>query len=84
MFNNLREDREWTATDHRLADMMSSYWVNFAATGDPNGEGLPHWPVFEGGGTNTVMALDDESAASSILNRGQMAVFQDYYDNLYR
>ena len=22
---------------------MSDYWLNFASTGDPNGEGLPLW-----------------------------------------
>jgi para-nitrobenzyl esterase len=47
VFNNLDSvKRPWTETDRRLADMMSSYWVNFAKTGDPNGAGLAHWPAF--------------------------------------
>jgi para-nitrobenzyl esterase len=33
--------QEWTAWDRTLADTMSSYWINFAARGDPNGRGLP-------------------------------------------
>ncbi len=47
VFNNLDSvKRSWTETDRKLADMMSSYWVNFATNGDPNGAGLPHWPAF--------------------------------------
>ena len=46
-FNNLHLDsRPWTDADRRLADIMSSYWANFAATGNPNGAGLPAWPAF--------------------------------------
>ena len=34
-------DRPFAMTDRRIADMMSSYWVRFAANGNPNGKGLP-------------------------------------------
>jgi para-nitrobenzyl esterase len=33
--------------DRALAEMMSSYWVNFAKTGDPNASQLPAWLVFK-------------------------------------
>ena len=41
VFENLLGARPWTDLDRQLSDTISSYWVNFAANGDPNGKGLP-------------------------------------------
>lgn len=35
-----------TDEDKEVARIMNAYWVNFAKTGNPNGNGLPNWPVY--------------------------------------
>ena len=37
---------DWTEWDHQIADAMTGYWVNFARTGDPNGDDLATWPRY--------------------------------------
>ena len=64
-----------------LSDLMSSYWVNFAANGDPNGEGLPEWPVFEEKG-QMVMYFDGESGAKKHPNLDKIMAFDAYFEKI--
>jgi para-nitrobenzyl esterase len=35
-----------TASDRQMADAVSSAWVQFAKTGNPNRPGIPEWPAY--------------------------------------
>jgi para-nitrobenzyl esterase len=39
-------NRAYDNTDRTLSDLLASYWVNFATSGNPNGERLPQWPSY--------------------------------------
>jgi para-nitrobenzyl esterase len=51
VFNDLKQPRtsDWRLTDvdARVAEVMSSYWVNFITQGDPNANGLPRWAPYD-------------------------------------
>jgi para-nitrobenzyl esterase len=49
-----RLDRPWEPVDRTLAEAMSSYWSNFAKTGDPNGGRLPAWPAYDAAAHRTM------------------------------
>ena len=71
--------RPWKAYDRELADAMSSYWVNFAAKGDPNGPGLPPWPEF-GSSAKPVMELGDElRSVPPVLSKSAAEFWSENY-----
>jgi para-nitrobenzyl esterase len=79
VFENLLGPRPWTDLDHQLADTISSYWVNFAANGNPNGKGLPVWPAFNEK-KNERLVLGDRIEVGPGLTQAQLAYYQSRYD----
>jgi len=64
VFDNLRVPEGGTADplDMEVARIMNGYWVNFARTGNPNGDGLPVWPLYNPK-TNQILDLQPDGKA---------------------
>lgn len=67
-----QEGVPWTEDDFKVSDAMSSYWVNFAKNGNPNGNGLPEWPKCDSSDGYQVMHLSGKNihaAADALRSR---------------
>jgi para-nitrobenzyl esterase len=65
-----------TAQQQALADKVSSAWVNFARTGNPNNPKIPHWPAFDTK-TRSIMVIDDQfKVAQDPLRETRTAVIE--------
>lgn len=56
-------DRPAQPWDLALSDTMHDYWINFAATGNPNGSGMPAWPAFQPTDTRVIQFGEQVTAA---------------------
>jgi para-nitrobenzyl esterase len=82
MFDHLGQAPwEWRDVDHKLAATMSSYWVRFAVTGDPNGKGMPRWPAFRGA-TGQVQRLGEPIGTGPVPALIHLQVFDAVYSAL--
>src|SRR5688572_12334128 len=75
---------EWNDVDKRLADQMSSYWVNFMTKGDPNGPGLPAWPQYKDMSKDKVMVLGDTVQVEATAPAEKMAFFNARWARLMK
>ncbi|KAM3417778.1 Carboxylic ester hydrolase [Cercospora zeina] len=66
VFNNpdfVGPDPEYQA----LSAQMSAQWINFAWSGDPNGEGLPNWPFYNASHAGQNLVLQTESQGGNYV-----------------
>jgi para-nitrobenzyl esterase len=73
--------RSWTDADRALSETMTSYWANFAATGNPNGKGLPAWPEFKGP-SGHAMILGDKVEPGEPLDAARIALYDYAFSRL--
>lgn len=78
------QDHTWTWYDRYVAEIMSSYWLNFVKTGDPNlGGSYPHgnltyWaPVSNG--TKSVFHVGQAFGNRTLAEPSQVSLIMDYF-----
>ncbi|MDR2215376.1 MAG: carboxylesterase family protein [Nevskiaceae bacterium] len=93
VFNNLGELRLFpdasspelaakSDVDARVAAMTHAYWLNFARSGDPNGDGLPRWPAFNDIERGPVLHIAADTKVGDSLGADKVRLYQALYDRL--
>ena len=62
--------RPWRDVDFAVEKTMDAYWVNFVKNGNPNGEGVPEWKVYEKSSGN-IMEIGDKPELKPRLYKGE-------------
>ena len=72
-------DPNITKTDMEISDAMSTYWTNFAKYGDPNGKGMPAWPVFSNAAPS-VMYFQKTAHTGPVPSAASLKVLDAYFE----
>jgi para-nitrobenzyl esterase len=80
-FENLNSlDRPWEKKDFALADDVSSYLVNFASKGDPNGVRLAKWPAVDPSQPLT-MELNVPGGPMPLAKKAKVEFWTNYFNS---
>ena len=74
-------NRPWQVWDYITADAASTYWANYIATGNPNGNGLPLWPDCSGENNYALQFIDYDSSTWDDLTTFDLMTMEYYATN---
>ncbi len=67
----------FTDADFKLADLIETYWTNFAKTGNPNAAAVPPWPQFDKTQTYIQFTQAGEVKKSEALRGRQCNLYRE-------
>ncbi|MGA9585973.1 MAG: carboxylesterase family protein [Terracidiphilus sp.] len=68
----------FTDVDKKLADLIETYWTNFAKTGNPNSPGVPNWPQQGDNGTYIQFQQDGKVEIAHGLRAAQCDIYRQW------
>ena len=61
---------------------MNAYWANFAKTGNPNGTGLPTWPIYNNQNQDMLdVELDGKTISKPDPRKARLDVVEKAFKN---
>jgi para-nitrobenzyl esterase len=79
VFEHLNPKNSQTAkADLDISEAISTYWVNFAKHGDPNGDGVPAWPAFSESNPQ-VMYFNQTPHSGPVPSVDSLKVLDEYF-----
>jgi len=72
-------DTMWGEPDLPIAATIRAYWFNFVKTGNPNGEGLTHWPPNVGSDSRRWLVFGDSAVQKDDIHASKMAFIDELW-----
>ncbi|MEO5924163.1 MAG: carboxylesterase family protein [Bryobacteraceae bacterium] len=76
VFQHLRPGA--TKSDEAIAELMATYWTNFAKKGDPNGPGVPAWPAYDDSNAKS-MYFSQDAHVGPVPSLSAMKTLDEYF-----
>jgi para-nitrobenzyl esterase len=68
-------NRPWKQADYDVQELMSSYWIQFVKTGNPNGNGLPQWNAYKKG-AGTILEINTTTVTKPGLYKNEFEILE--------
>ena len=63
-----------------MSEIITTYWTNFAKTGDPNGAGLPQWPAYSKAKPQAMHFFSGNAKAGPVVNEQGLKALDAYFE----
>jgi para-nitrobenzyl esterase len=72
---------DWQPADYMVSAIMQGYFVNFIKSKNPNGTGLPYWPLYQSWQKDPIMYIGFDTHRSADKTRERYLYFEKITDN---